>query len=107
MENSEFWLEYIPLYRWIQRPVMSLITTVASFFYLKYLSKKRVHQWKVLQNIFLVNLELISSFEKIPDGLTDTESGLYISARDFARIGLLFANKGQWMGKEIIRRLDQ
>ena len=57
----------------------------------------------MLKNIFLINFGIDKFFwKKIPDGLTDTESGLYISARDFAKIGLLFANKGQWMGKEII-----
>jgi CubicO group peptidase (beta-lactamase class C family) len=37
-----------------------------------------------------------------PTGFPDTEGGLYLAARDLARIGLLFLQNGSWEGKQIV-----
>ena len=37
-----------------------------------------------------------------PTGLPDTEGGLYVSAADLAKIGLLYLNAGKWEGKQIV-----
>ena len=105
MENSEFWLEYILSASMDSAPgdefnYNSGITILLS----QILEQATGESVEIFAKKYLFNPLGIDTFfwKEIPDGLTDTESGLYISARDFAKIGLLFANKGQWMDKEII-----
>ncbi len=105
MENSEFWLEYILSASMDTEPgdefnYNSGITILLS----QILEQATGESVEIFAKKYLFNPLGIDTFfwKEIPDGLTDTESGLYISARDFAKIGLLFANKGQWMDKEII-----
>ena len=105
MENSELWLEYILSASMDTEPgdefnYNSGITILLS----QILEQATGESVEIFAKKYLFNPLGIDTFfwKEIPDGLTDTESGLYISARDFAKIGLLFANKGQWMDKEII-----
>lgn len=37
-----------------------------------------------------------------PNGLPDTEGGLYLTARDLAKIGLLYLNDGMWQGHRVL-----
>ena len=37
-----------------------------------------------------------------PDGLSDTEGGLYLSAQDLAQFGMLYASDGIWHGKRVL-----
>ena len=41
-------------------------------------------------------------FQIYPEGTTDTDGGLYIRPRDFAKIGLLLLQNGFWNNKRII-----
>ena len=41
-------------------------------------------------------------WKKTPTGHPDTEGGLYLSAEDLAKIGLLYLRDGQWEGKRIL-----
>jgi CubicO group peptidase (beta-lactamase class C family) len=41
-------------------------------------------------------------WKKTPTGLSDTEGGLYLTARDLAKIGYLYLNDGVWEGKRIL-----
>ena len=41
-------------------------------------------------------------WKKTPTDLTDTEGGLYLSSRDFAKIGLLYLNNGRWQHNQIL-----
>jgi CubicO group peptidase (beta-lactamase class C family) len=41
-------------------------------------------------------------WKKTPTGLSDTEGGLYLSARDLAKIGYLYLKDGVWEGKRIL-----
>jgi hypothetical protein len=46
----------------------------------------------------------ISSYTwgRYANGLTDTDGGLSVRARDMAKIGLLFLNGGEWDGKRVV-----
>ena len=41
-------------------------------------------------------------WDRTPYGLTDTQEGLYISARSLAKIAQLFLQKGRWQDKQVI-----
>jgi len=41
-------------------------------------------------------------WKETPTGLSDTEGGLYLTARDLAKIGYLYSNDGVWEGKRIL-----
>jgi CubicO group peptidase (beta-lactamase class C family) len=41
-------------------------------------------------------------WKRIPTGLVDTEGGLYLEARDLAKIWYLFLRDGAWDGKQIV-----
>lgn len=41
-------------------------------------------------------------WKKTPTGLVDAEGGLYLTARDLARFGYLYANDGVWDGQRIL-----
>lgn len=41
-------------------------------------------------------------WKQTPAGETDTEGGLYLAARDLAKIGYLYARDGTWEGKRIL-----
>ncbi|MGH1335136.1 MAG: serine hydrolase domain-containing protein [Aureispira sp.] len=43
-------------------------------------------------------------WKKTPTGLADTEGGLYLKARDLAKIGRLYLQKGQWQGQQILSK---
>ena len=41
-------------------------------------------------------------WKRTPSGLIDTEGGLYLEARDLAKLWYLFLHNGQWDGKQIL-----
>ena len=43
-------------------------------------------------------------WKKTPTGLTDAEGGLYLTTKDFAKIGLLYLNKGMSGGQQILTK---
>ena len=43
-----------------------------------------------------------SFWQKTPQGLSDTEGGLYLQPHDLAKIGLLYLRDGMWEGKRIL-----
>ncbi len=62
---------------------------------------KRIDQWA--EEVLFKPLGITEYYWKAtPDGELDTEGGLYLSAHDLAKIGLLFLRKGKWEGAQII-----
>lgn len=47
-------------------------------------------------------LGIASYWKRTPTGLPDTEGGLYLTPRDLAKIGYLYANDGVWNGTRIL-----
>lgn len=43
-------------------------------------------------------------WKRIPTGLVDTEGGLYLEARDLARIWYLFLQDGKWNGRQVVSK---
>lgn len=41
-------------------------------------------------------------WKRTPKGLADAEGGLYLTPRDFAKLGLLYMNDGVWGGRRIL-----
>jgi CubicO group peptidase (beta-lactamase class C family) len=41
-------------------------------------------------------------WKRSPSGLVDTEGGLYLEARDLAKIAYLFLHDGEWEGKQVV-----
>jgi CubicO group peptidase (beta-lactamase class C family) len=41
-------------------------------------------------------------WKRTPSGIVDTEGGLYLEARDLAKIWYLFLRNGQWDGKQVV-----
>lgn len=41
-------------------------------------------------------------WKRTPSGLIDTEGGLYLEARDLAKIWYLFLRQGEWQGKQVV-----
>jgi CubicO group peptidase (beta-lactamase class C family) len=48
-------------------------------------------------------LGIAAFWKRSPNGLVDTEGGLYLRPRDVAKILLLFARNGMWEGRQIVQ----
>ena len=98
MENSQNWLNYIlslpmsdvPGEKFIYNSgitiLLSHIMYEATGMHVNEYAKKYLFNPLGIKNFY---------WKKTPLGLTDTEGGLYLSTRDFARIGHLYLNEGQ------------
>ena len=105
MENSHDWLEYIlslpmeyePGSKFVYNSgitvLISHILEVATGISLDKYAEKYLFVPIGIENYF---------WKKTPTGLTDAEGGLYLSTKDFAKIGLLYLNNGVSNGRQIL-----
>lgn len=105
MEKSDKWIQYV-----LNKP-MDTIPGV-TFEYnsgvsvllgklVRIITGKRIDKWA--EEVLFKPLNIAEYYWKVtPDGEIDTEGGLYLSAQDLAKIGLLFLHKGKWEGNQII-----
>ena len=107
MENSHDWLEYILSLPMEYKPgskfvynsgitvLISHILEVATGISLDKYAEKYLFEPIGIESFF---------WKKTPTGLTDAEGGLYLSTKDFAKIGLLYLNNGVSDGQQILTR---
>ena len=107
MENSHDWLEYIlslpmeyePGSKFVYNSgitvLISHILEVATGISLDKYAEKYLFEPIGIENYY---------WKKTPTGLTDAEGGLYLSTKDFAKIGLLYLNNGVSKGRKILTR---
>jgi len=107
MENSHDWLEYILSLPMEYKPgskfvynsgitvLISHILEVATGIRLDKYAEKYLFEPIGIESFF---------WKKTPTGLTDAEGGLYLSTKDFAKIGLLYLNNGVSDGQQILTR---
>ena len=107
MENSYDWIKYI-----LNQPMEFIpgdtfvynsgITVLISYI----LYQATGMQADEYAEKYLFNALNIKNYfwKKTPKNFTDTEGGLYLSTRDFAKIGLLYLNNGKWKNTRIIKK---
>jgi len=107
MENSHDWLEYVlslpmeyePGSKFVYNSgitvLISHILEAATGMSLDKYAEKYLFGPIGIENYF---------WKKTPTGLTDAEGGLYLSTKDFAKIGLLYLNNGVSNGRQILTR---
>ena len=107
MENSHDWIEYILALPMQYKPGDKFVYNSGITILLSYILNKatgmpvdqyaKVHLFEPLgiQNFY---------WKKTPTNLTDTEGGLYLSSRDFAKIGFLYLMNGVWKENQILSK---
>lgn len=105
MEASDDWVQYV-----VDRPMLHEPGTV--FAYSSGVSELLAHIFlketgqdieRYAEAHLFAPLQITHHYwKRTPKGLVDTEGGLYLSAPDLAKIGLLFLHDGKWRGKTII-----
>ena len=107
MENRHDWLEYILSLPMEYKPgskvvynsgitvLISHILEVATGISLDKYAEKYLFEPIGIESFF---------WKRTPTGLTDAEGGLYLSTKDFAKIGLLYLNNGVSDGQQILTR---
>ena len=106
MENSHDWVEYILSLPMEYQPGSKFVynsgITILLSNVLQEATKMQVE--KYAEKYLFGPLGIQNYYwKKTPTGLTDTEGGLYLSSRDFAKIGLLYLNDGVWNDQQILR----
>ena len=105
MENSEDWLEYILSLPMATKPGEKFVYNSGITILLSHIIKKatNMHVDEYAKKHLFEPLGINDFYwKKTPTGLIDTEGGLYLSSRDFAKIGYLYLQNGQWNNVQIL-----
>ena len=107
LEGSDKWIQYV-----VDQPMDQNPGTVYEYNdgasvligkILRVATGKRADEWAREKLFNPIGID--DFFWKItPDGETDTEGGLFLSAHDLARLGYLFLREGVWNGKQVISK---
>ena len=106
MENSHDWVEYILSLPMEHQPGSKFVYNSGITILLSHVLQKatKMQVEKYAEKYLFRPLGIQNYYwKKTPTGLTDTEGGLYLSSRDFAKIGLLYLNDGVWNDQQILR----
>jgi CubicO group peptidase (beta-lactamase class C family) len=105
MESSDDWLKFILSPPMAYAPGERFVYNSGITILLSHILEKAVNMPvdKYAQRYLFETLGIKDFYwKKTPRGLTDTESGLYLSSRDFAKFGQLYLDNGIWQGSQIL-----
>lgn len=105
MEKSPDWIQFVLNQPMAQAPGAGFVYNSGATELLSYLIKKgtgrQAHEYAA-EHLFKP-LGITDTYWKItPTGLADTEGGLYLTARDLAKIGYLYLHDGVWDGQRLL-----
>ncbi|MBR78628.1 MAG: serine hydrolase, partial [Woeseiaceae bacterium] len=105
MENSNNWIDYILSLPMEYKPGEKFVYNSGITVLLSHILHEAsgMHADEYAEKYLFNKLGIQDYFwKKTPNNLTDAEGGLYLSTRDFAKIGMLYLNDGRWNGSQII-----
>jgi CubicO group peptidase (beta-lactamase class C family) len=105
MEKSRDWIQFVLDQPMADAPGAKFVYNSGATELLSYLIKKgtgkQAHEYAA-EHLF-GPLGITDTYWKTtPTGLADTEGGLYLSARDLAKIGYLYLHDGVWDGRRLL-----
>ena len=105
MEKSQDWIQFVLDQPIADAPGAKFVYNSGATELLSYLIKKgtgkQAHEYAAEQ--LFAPLGISESYWKTtPTGLADTEGGLYLTARDLAKLGYLYLHDGVWDGKRLL-----
>ena len=105
MENSNNWIDYILSLPMEYKPGEKFVYNSGITVLLSHILHEAsgMHANEYAEKYLFNKLGIQDYFwKKTPNNLTDAEGGLYLSTRDFAKIGMLYLNDGRWNGSPVI-----
>ena len=105
MENSNNWIDYILSLPMEYKPGEKFVYNSGITVLLSHILHEAsgMHANEYAEKYLFNKLGIQDYFWKeTPNNLTDAEGGLYLSTRDFAKIGMLYLNDGRWNGSPVI-----
>jgi|TARA_B110000914_G_C15512284_1_gene471444 hypothetical protein len=107
MESSEDWLQYILALPMNTKPGENFVYNSGITVLLSHILYKatNMHIDEYAKKYLFGPLDISDFYwKKTPTGLIDAEGGLYLSSRDFAKIGYLYLQDGQWNNKQLLTK---
>jgi CubicO group peptidase (beta-lactamase class C family) len=105
MEQSEDWVQFVLEQEMAEEPGRVFVYNSGATQLLSYLLKKTTGKEAddyAAEHLFgPLGIERYY-WKRTPKGLADTEGGLYLTARDLAKIGYLYLKDGVWEGRRIL-----
>jgi CubicO group peptidase (beta-lactamase class C family) len=105
MEKSQDWIQYVLDQPMADAPGTKFVYNSGATELLSYLLRKGTgkHAHEYAAEHLFGPLGITDTYWKTtPTGLADTEGGLYLTARDLAKIGYLYLHDGMWEGRRLL-----
>jgi CubicO group peptidase (beta-lactamase class C family) len=105
MEKSEDWIQFVLDQPMSDAPGATFVYNSGATELLSQLIKKGTgkHAHEYAAEHLFAPLGITDTYWKTtPTGLADTEGGLYLTARDLAKIGYLYLHDGVWEGRRLL-----
>lgn len=105
MEHSQDWVQFVLDQPMAADPGTTFVYNSGATELLSYLIKqgtgKQAHEYAAERLFGPLGIGSVY-WKTTPTGLADTEGGLYLTARDLAKIGYLYLKGGRWEGQQIV-----
>lgn len=105
MEKSDDWIQFVLDQPLADTPGTKFVYNSGATELLSYLLKKTTGKQAdeyAAEHLFAPLGITDTYWKRTPTGLSDTEGGLYLTARDLAKIGYLYLNDGVWDGTRLL-----